>query len=135
MSAFICRVLFAAGSLVLLLPPSWCNFVCRPAIWGKQNGDGAKKTHGWNCDLCQCKDRGKPPPEPNHPLPPSRCCCLELDWLKPSPPEKLVIDLSLSAFVAPQDSHSKCAAVRHETDLSIPGLSPPLHLLKCVWLC
>jgi hypothetical protein len=97
--------------------------------------ESPKKSHGGCCDLCHCKDRDKPPPEPKHPTPPSRCCCYELDWLKPNPPEKPAVDLLLFAFITPVDSASTCAVVRHDLALSIPGPSPPLYLLKCVWLC
>ena len=133
MGTFVLRSLSATCCLVLLLPPGWCSIVCAPVVESK--GEGPKKTHGGCCDLCPCQDREKPPAEPNKPAPPSRCCCYELDWLKPKPPPRPVVDLSLFAFVTPADRAPTSATVRHELDLSIPVPSPPVHVLKCVWLC
>jgi hypothetical protein len=133
MAVFIGQVLFTASSLLLLLPPNWCSFMCHQAAFGTQ--EVPKKTCRGCCDLGHCRGREQPPPEPNHPSLPSGCCSFEIDWLKPNPPEKPIIDLSLPTFVVPKDSDSKCVAVRLDPDLSVPGPSPPLHLLKCVWLC
>lgn len=43
--------------------------------------------------------------------------------------------MSFVAFVAAMDYLPACGVLRHELDVSIPVSSPPLHILKCVWLC
>ncbi len=43
-------------------------------------------------------------------------------------------DPPLVAFVTLLDNLTG-AAVRYDLDLSIPVPAPPLHVLKCVWLC
>lgn len=115
------------------MPPGWCSIVPAPVARDKE--EPPKKTRGGCCDLCHCKDREKPSPEPKQPAPPFRCCCYELDWLKPNPPLTAQADLSLVAFVAPQDDIPIVAAAGYDLDLSIPVPSPPLDVLKCVWLC
>jgi hypothetical protein len=132
MPAFIRRFLLIACGIVVVPPPAWCQFVTFPQVHGK--AETPKKAHDGCCDSCGCKDREKPPREPKHPVPACRCCCYELDWLKPNPPEKPVVDLSLLAFLTPH-SGSEFATLRHDLGLSLRGPSPPLHLLKCVWLC
>ncbi len=131
MGAFIRRVLSTACCLVLVLPPGWCRFAS--ARGARDEEEAPQQAHGGCCDLRHCKDREKCPPEPKHPTSPSRCCCYERDWLKPNPPEVRVVDLSLMAMVIPEES--TCAVLRNQLCLSIPGPSPPLHLLKCAWLC
>ena len=128
------RLILSASFLVMLLPPCWCGFVSVPTF--RTTKETSKKPHSGCCDNCCCKGRKKPPPEPEQPVPPCRCCgygC-EVDWLKPNPPENPVVDSALFMFFVPQDLGSTCAVV-HDADLSIPGPSPPLHVLKCVWLC
>jgi hypothetical protein len=133
MAAFICRFVLSVCCLVLVLPAGWCRFVVGPAVSAKQ--EASKKAPGGCCDVCRCKEREKPRPEPKHPTAPSRCCCYELDWLKPNPPEKPVVDLSLMALPWPVDSASACSLLWYDPIRSIRGASPPLRLLKCVWLC
>jgi hypothetical protein len=119
--------------VILVLPPGWCRFVMVPAVSGKEQA--SKKAHNGCCDLCRCKEREKPRPEPKRPTPPFRCCCYELHLLKPNPPEKPVVDTWLLGPITPPDSASTGAVLRHDLGFTIPGPSPPLHVLKCVWLC
>jgi hypothetical protein len=133
MGRFVLRSLLTVCCLVLALPPGWCSIVSAPVARDKEVPP--KKAHSGCCDLCHCKDREKPSPEPKQPAPPSRCCCYELDWLKPNPPVTAQADLSLVAFVTPLDNIPTVAPVGYDLDLSIPVPSPPLHVLKCVWLC
>jgi|SRR5436309_1143346 len=141
------KSLILAGCVVLALPPGWCRFVYFPVVRGRDKApavargkDEARKEGPRGCcNLGRCEQPdepapGSPKPDAPKPAPPSRCC-YELDWLKPNPPAKPVVDLSLMAFVTPEDSASTCAVWRHDPGLSFPGPSPPPHLLKCVWLC
>jgi hypothetical protein len=125
--------LILATSLVLVLPPGWCRFVCLPII--RSAKAESPQSHGGCCDLCHRQDREEPAPEPPKPPPPSRCCCYELDWLKPTPPKKIEADLSLAAYLTPMHDLPPRAVRPDGLGLSLPGPSPPLHILKCVWLC
>lgn len=133
MGRFALRTLLTLSCLVVLMPQGWCNYV--PALCGKVKAEEPKKAHGGCCDLCQCKDREKPPPEPEAPSPPSRCCCYELDWLKPNPPLLVKADLPLVGFIVPVVGNPACADMLLEPGLTIHVPSPPIHVLNCVWLC
>lgn len=130
---FVLRSLVLVTSLVLALPPGWCNFV--PSQKSGKSEETPKKAHGGCCDLCHCQDREKPPPQHDKPIPLTRCCCYELDWLKPSPPEEIDSDPVLSVPLIIVDAHPSCFCVGVAADLTLPIPSPPLHVLKCVWLC
>lgn len=126
------RSLLTVCCLVLAMPPGWCSIVSAPVASDKEVPPN--KAHGGCCDLCHCKDREKPSPEPKQPAPPSRCCCYEHDWLPPNQPVRVETNLSLVAFVTLLNNPT-VAAVRYDLDLSIPVPGPPLQVLKCVWLC
>jgi hypothetical protein len=90
--------------------------------------------------MCPCEQPDEPAPDspkPDSPkpAPPSSCCCYDLDWLKPSPPQKVKADMSVVAFLPLTSGLPPGAVLPDQLGLSIPGPSPPLHLLKCVWLC
>lgn len=133
MGSVTLKSLVLAGSLVQLLPSGWCSIVTLPGVGG--GNEAPKKDHGGCCDLCHCKDREKPPPEPSRPLPPPRCCCYELDWLKPPSQVKVEVDISFVVFLVPSDRLAMCGVLQHRLDVSTPVPSPPLQILKCVWLC
>ena len=119
--------------LVLAMPQGWCGHL--PALRGKVTGEAPKKLHGGCCDLCHCEDSEKPPPEPEAPAPPSRCCCYELDWLKPNPRVAVEADAALVGFVERVVGTLPHVSAPLEQGLTIHAPAPPIHLLKCVWLC
>jgi hypothetical protein len=127
------RTLLIVSCLVLAMPQGWCSYF--PALCGKVKGESTKKAHGGCCDLCHCKDREKPPPEPEAPSQPSWCCCYELDWLKPNPPSSVEADLLLVGFVMPVIGNPACTRTLLEPGLTIHVPSPPIYLLNCAWLC
>lgn len=114
----------------LALPPGWCSMAFPPHA---QPPAAAK--HGGCCKLCGCKDREEPPPAAPKPVPPARCCCYELDWLKPPLPVTVQLDGGLVALLPPPDAIPAEPSLRLVSDLAIRGPSPPLHVLNCVWLC
>ncbi len=133
MGSTILKSLVLASSLILALPPGWCNIVSLPTI---SSGDEApKKDHGGCCDLCHCPDRDKPAPEPPQPVSPSRCCCYELDWLKPPLPVSTEADHAPVAIISFADAFGAAPRLWFHPDLAIHVPSPPHRILHCVWLC
>lgn len=132
MSRSVVRSLLTVCCVVVVLSPGWCSTVAAPVTGSTE--EPTKQAPGGCCELCHCKDREKPPPEPKQPAPPSRCCCYELDWLQPNQPVTVEADPLLVAFVTLLDNPS-VVAVGYDLDQSIPVPAPPLHVLKCVWLC
>jgi hypothetical protein len=129
--------LVLASSLVLLLPPGWCCFVPLPVITGVAKAAEQCRGGCRQAGRCKvsCKGKGKAPVQPPLPAPPCPYCCYEPDWLKPAPPEQVGADRSSVALAAPIDRPPAPTVLRHPLDLSLPDPSPPLHILKCVWLC
>src|SRR5438552_895215 len=134
------RSLVLVCSLTVALP-GWCCFV--PIPKADENAQAPKKKTESCCDLCQCKDGQKPSadtrpessqtpsPKPPQPVPASRCCCYEPDWLKPNPPEKLAADFSVALVFLPVDCLPTCGVLLHSLDVSLPAAGPPLNVLKC----
>ena len=114
----------------LALPPGWCSIACpvraEPPVAAK---------HAGCCDLCGCGDREKPAPVAPEPTPPSRCCCYELDWLKPPLPISAEADHIPLAFISFADAFRAAPRLWFHPDLAIPVPSPPHRILHCVWLC
>lgn len=127
------QTLLIGCCLVLAMPQGWCSYF--PALCGKVVGDYSKKAHGGCCDQCHCKDMEKPPHVPEAPSPPSRCCCYELDWLKPNPPLSVEADLWLVGVVVLEIGNPDSASKMLELGLTIHVPAPPIYLLNCVWLC
>jgi hypothetical protein len=133
MGSIILKSLVLASSLILALPPGWCEFVSLPTI--SSSDEAPKKHHGGCCDLCDCPDREKPAPEPPQPASPSRCCCYELDWLKPPLPVSAEADHAPVAFISLADALGVAPRMSVDPDLAIRVLSPPHCILHCVWVC
>jgi len=114
----------------LALPPGWCSIVFRPRA-----EPAAPAKHGGCCAPCGVKDREKPPPPAPKPVPPARCCCYELDWLKPPPPVSVKADWGPVIFISPDEDFRAEPSLRLGPGLAICEPSPPLHVLNCVWLC
>src|SRR6516164_6665469 len=124
--------LLVLASLVLGLPPGCC-LLALPFAWAGEKAP-AKGTSGC-CDRCHRKDRQNPSPKPPRPIPASLCCCDKLAWLKPAPRAAIDTDTPVPAYLAPLACVPPGTIRRADIDLAIPGPSPPLHILKCVWLC
>jgi len=114
----------------LALPPGWCSIVFRP----RAEPPAPVEHHGC-CDLCARQDREKPPPPAPKPVPPARCCCYELDWLKPPPPVSVQADCAPVIFIPTDGAVRAEPSLLFNPDQAICGPSPPLHVLHCVWLC
>lgn len=132
MSCIVAKILVIASSVLLALPPGWCTFISLPIVRAKS--EASTKAHGGCCDLCRCPDQAKPP-QPQEPTPPSRCCCYELDWLKPVPPQRVEVDTTSAIFIVPSNCSPGQRIASQDLDLSIPVPSPPLQILHCVWTC
>lgn len=127
------RVVIAVSALTLILPPGWCSFVSFKKV--EPRHETPTKVNGNCCDLCHCRKQEKPP-APIPELPPrTRCCCYELDWLKPPLSEQVDDDLTFSVPLDLTGQRFAPYAICAAADLSLPVPSPPLHVLKCVWLC
>ncbi len=114
----------------LALPPGWCRIVCPVRV-----GSPVAAKHGGCCELCGCKDSEKPSPVTPEPTFPQRCCCYELDWLKPPPPVSTEVDLGPVVFVTFADAFRAAPRLWLRPDLAIPVPSPPHRILHCVWRC
>lgn len=66
---------------------------------------------------------------------PSRCCCYELNWLKPPDPVKVDLDVSFVAIIASAALYPTDVRVNELALTDVPTPSRRLHLLYCVWLC
>jgi hypothetical protein len=130
-SAALRFVLNLCCFVVLLLPAGWCRSACARAPVAKQ--EAPKGDKGGFCHSCPCKAPEKPVPRQAPSCP--QCCCNQPDWLKPSGPQKITAAFSLPATITPPPSSAPSTTLRSDLDLSIPGPCPPLHVLKCVWLC
>ena len=124
----VLRLLAVLCCINLALPPGWCCIVCPVRV-----EPPAVTKHAGCCDLCGCNDREKPAtPEPT---PPARCCCYELDWLKPLPPVSTEVDTAQVVFLPLDDAFRAAPRLCLRPDLAIPVPSPPHRILHCVWLC
>jgi hypothetical protein len=123
------RLLAVLCCVNLALPPGWCSMAFRPRA-----EPTAPAKHGGCCDSCGCKDRKKAPPAAPQPVRPARCCCYELDWLKPPPPVSVKADQVPAAFLPPDEAVRPASGVWSPSEV-IRGPSPPFHVLECVWLC
>ncbi len=126
----VLRLLAVLCCVNLALPPGWCSVV---RLARAEPSSAAK--HAGCCDLCGCPEREKPAPVPSEPTPPSRCCCYELDWLKPPPPDSAEGDPAPVAFFPFADAHRVAPLLWFRSDLAIPVPSPPHRILHCAWLC
>lgn len=130
MSHFILRSLVLTCSFVLALPPAWCSLVA-----SARAEEVTVRTSGGCCDLCTCGEKERIPTSPVEPLLPSRCCCYELNWLKPSDPVKVDFDFHFIEIVVPISVWRTSDVVIPRTETTLPTPSRRLHLLHCVWLC
>ena len=133
MRCFALRTLTVLACLVLLMPLGWCSVVCSPR--GDTKQDTPQPTHGGCCDLCHCGERQHPPPAPESPRPPTRCCCYEQDWLKPDLPVKAEVGWFPLGLLAVEKQDSTAKSSFAAPDVFTRGPSPPIHVLKCLWLC
>lgn len=89
---------------------------------------------GWCCIVCPVRDDREKPATPE-PAPPARCCCYELDWLKPPPPVSTEVGPAPVAFLPPDAAFRAAPRLWFRPDLAMPVPSPPHRILHCVWLC
>lgn len=126
----VLRLLAVLCCVNLALPPGWCS-IARPV----RAEPPAVAKHAGCCDLCGCQDREKPAPVAPEPTPPSRCCCYELDWLKPPLPVSADVDRAPVALISFADAFRTAPRLWFQPDLAIPVPSPPHRILHCAWLC
>src|SRR4051812_3261410 len=124
MSATCTRLIALLTSVLLAVPPGFCNnFVARPKV-----ARSAPPSHS----CCQMKPPAAPADSKQDPSGPCvQCCCVQIAILSqdalpsidlaPSPEKIILADLhpTVQTFEVPVPlSHA-----------------PPLHVLQCVWLC
>lgn len=121
------RLLAILCCVNLALPPGWCCVVCAVRV-----EPPAVTQHAGCCDLCGCKDHDKPATPA--PAPPSRCCCYEMDWLKPPLPVGTDIGPALAALM-PLNAFWAAPRQWLQPEVAVLVPSPPHRILHCVWLC
>ena len=124
------RSLVLCNALLLALPQGWCCFV--PLLTACQD-----ETPGQATDCCHCSDGVKqkpaaPTPEPAKPL---KACCRQPDTLAGPNAETFHLDLSLVAPVSATAPDLGAPNAPGQVAHGLHPLSPPPHLLHCVWLC
>jgi len=124
------RSLVLCNALLLTLSQGWCCFVPLPTACPDEAP--AEVT-----DCCHRSDGVKqkpaaPTPEPAKPL---KACCRQPDTLAGPNAEKFHLDLGLVAPVSITALGLTLPYAPGRIDHGFHPLSPPLHLLHCVWLC
>jgi hypothetical protein len=124
MSAGLIRLLSLGCGLLLALPPAWCCYNPLP-----RGPAPAEPAHA-SC----CHKKEAPKPAPCQP-PPVHCPCYDRNTAPPAGPTKITADLShpVPLALAAADDHR--AGPPFDAGPVRLTLSPPLHLLKCLWLC
>jgi hypothetical protein len=128
------RCLVLLHSLTLALPAGWCCMALSPAA--KETPAPPVKPSG----CCGCRDEAPSQPvvpAEKAPLPrePGKCLCTDRQTITSSGPEDFNPDMALVGTVPPDDREPAHPGPADASRLSCPGLSRPLHILDCVWLC
>src|SRR5437588_9238821 len=129
MGVFV-RSLVFCNALLLALPQAWCCFVPLPTACPDEAPVEV-------AECCPCSDSVKqkpaaPTPEPAKPL---KACCCQPDTLAGPNAEKFHLDLGVVAPVSATAPDLPLPNAPGQIDHGFHLLSPPLHVLHCVWLC
>jgi hypothetical protein len=128
MAVFV-RILALWSAFLLALPQGWCCFLALPTV---RSAEAPAKVTA----CCHRSDGVKHEPKAQAPQPakPLKACCCQPDTVAGPSAEKLTMDLGqVAAAAAAAD-----VPIAHAPGDLVRGpylLSPPLHLLHCVWLC
>jgi hypothetical protein len=129
MERFVRGLVFCTAVL-LALPQGWCCFLPLPTPCREEApAEVAACCHG--PDGVRHEPMA-PTPEPAKPL---KACCCQPDALAGPNVEKPQLDLGLVASVSAPAPGLAFANTPGRIDDGFHLLSPPLHLLHCVWLC
>ena len=121
------RSLVLCNAFLLALPQGWCCFVPVPSACPNEAPANAKCSH---CSRDVKHEPSAPTPEPAKP---DKVCCCQSDTLAGLNAEKFQLDPGL---VAPVSAAADIPLPNRSAEIArCHLLSPPLHLVHCVWLC
>ncbi len=134
MSSVLSHTLAVVCSILVLLPPGWCCSVRRssPAVLPQSADQPAAPCC---CHQQQTQQGETAPNGPAEPTPSEKRCCCEPIPSTPSRMEKSSVDLTPATFQLPVEPELVAPERVQPNQLGLPGCSPALHVLQCVWRC
>src|SRR5262245_14200997 len=140
-------ILVLVCSLPLILPRGWCCLFAGPVRAALKKlaaprpgrcpctGASCCSCAGGCCCSCAVESAPARHGKPDTPRPVKHCPCSDRDTTLPSGPEKCDADLLPPDPVIGPSLPVEPPPIFARATLPFPSPPPPLHVLKCLWLC
>src|SRR6266849_10322876 len=123
------RYVVLCNALLLALPPGWCCVTPARTVESKAKTPPP-------CTCCHCSEANdlQQTSLPAKPTIPSKPCCKSSNFAVAASPEKSV-KMPATGLVTFAIGLNAASTGHLVIVPSLPIPSPPLHVLKCLWLC